>query len=164
MTKEEKNAIAVLVLRMYSMTREEYEMMIDEGASESWQLPYMYIQEYIPALIFVINKTLNYKAILKFWNYCYRKAPNDCKISKQEYYIVKTIIRKELDNREFCESLRLFKTYENIRNDLECEIIDETKFCNRSKIFLDLARKFISEEKYPFSDAVYALEEGLRRI
>lgn len=101
---------------------------------------------------------------MEFWNYCYRKAPNDCKISKLEYYISKKIIQKELKNKEFCESLHLFKTSENIRNVLECEIIDETKFCNCSKIFLDLARKFIAEEKYPVSDAFNALKQGLRKI
>ena len=101
---------------------------------------------------------------MEFWNYCYRKAPNDCKISKQEYDISKKIIQKEIKNKEFCESLRLFKTFKNIRNVLECEIIDETKFCTPSKIFLDLAKKFIAEEKYPVSDAFNALEQGLRKI
>ena len=130
MTLKEKLIALNIVVIVYAMKEEEYEEYLAE-APECWKLPYNIIEEYLPAIIFINDKTWDEMKMKGFFDYYLEKQaeyPEKYRITQEESKIAKYIIEKEVLTEEFWTSVHvLIEQNEILKNDFSDFMIEKAK-------------------------------------
>lgn len=125
MTVKEKLMAFNIVAIVYAMDEEGYEEYLAE-ALECWKLPYNIIEEYLPAVILINDKTFDKEKMKEFFDYYLKKQigyPEVYRIAQEEAKMAKYIIEKEIATQEFWSSISVLIQENEIKKSKHSEFI-----------------------------------------
>lgn len=125
MTLKEKLMAFSIVAMVYAMDEEGYEEYL-EDAPECWKLPYNVIEEYLPAVILINDKTFDKEKMKEFFDYYLKKQieyPEAYRIVQEEAKIAQYIIEKEITTQEFWSSISVLIQENEIQKNEHSEFI-----------------------------------------
>lgn len=167
MDEATRNATAMLILGVYQLDEEAYEEYV-EDAPDCWMLPYMYIEEFIPAFALISNELMVSDAMIDFWNDYFEyqdNQPEDCRIPKHVWAVTRRILIEETNRKEFWGNMNLYVTQNSIVKSFDLR--DEAAYSVLTKRLLEQARKFVIEKrkKYVLKDELqYIFESNYQEI
>lgn len=129
----------------YSRNEEELQELIEE-ASDSWQLPYVAIQEFIKPIVLVFNATCRLKETIGFIEYYWNnqsKYPQQYQISELDYKLLNLVITNEISNKEY-ETSSDCSDFSSSLTALEEDDFFNSNQTKRSEYMLNIAIEFIN--------------------
>lgn len=137
MTLKEKLVAFNAVVMFYVMDELELDEYVLE-VPEAWKLPYILIEEYIFAIVFINDMTFDKEKMKEFFEYYLEKQveyPEEYKIAEEEVKIANYIIQKEILEQRFWNSVFVL---------IKTNAVPKNKF---SKFILEKAKEFIENSE-----------------
>jgi len=125
MTVKEKLMAFSIIAVVYAMDEGGYEEYLAE-APECWKLPYKIIEEYLPAVILINDKTFEKEKMKEFFDYYLKRQleyPEAYRMVQEEAKIAQYIIEKEITTQEFWSSISVLIQENEIQKSKHSEFI-----------------------------------------